>query len=159
MNRLLDNPDPVHRWLASYLRDHGYTEHTKPCETDQVVDEARLNVRHGVMGFGFLLNAKDLDREIRAIRRECEALSAAGHAGLYVLSGPHGWWYGNPDCAECRTISDGQDLCRIKALAQGCRNRRLGRETERRAKAGEKRIVQVALTFAGPRQQSLFVVR
>lgn len=129
-------PGPVHRFIDLWLRTHALGEPWARPRSELVEAVAAQLHREG---FQWLRDAGDLDREVRALAKECEELL------LPVQSSGSGYYSARPDHARDWDLATLQDLKRIRALRRRIRRRRWAREAEARRRAGERQITPGAL--------------
>ena len=129
-------PGPVHRFIDAWLRRHALGEPAARPRAELVAAVAGELHREG---FQWIRDAVDLDREVRALAKECEELL------MPVQSAGSGYYSARPDHPRDWDLASLQDLRRIRALRRRIRRRRWAREAEARRVAGEAQARPLAL--------------
>lgn len=130
-------PGPVHRFIDTWLRAQASSPRYLP--RVELVRAVTQQMVAGVAGFGWLRDAGDMDRAVRALAVECSDF------GMPVASGPNGYTSADPADPRPWMTADLQDLKRIRALRRRMRRRRWAREAEARRRAGERAVTPGAL--------------
>ena len=126
-------PGPVHRFIIVWMKMNAYGHRRSRLRCELVT--AVLS-QLGRAGFQWLRDVGDLDREVRALCKECLAL------GFPVLSWGLGYFYGNPRDPKDRRIYRHQIWRRAIALLRQLKLVGYAMEDEARRLAGEIRIAQ-----------------
>jgi hypothetical protein len=144
VRRIPDNLTPVHRFLIDWLRSHAYG-HANACPRRALVEAVDVMVAAHAHGFGELARMKgtrgeegDLDRQVRALTKECETL------GWPCWSSTDGYFYGNPADPEDLRIRRAGIMARVRAEHRQWRQAGYANEAEtsrRRSRGGVEDVL------------------